>query len=157
LWERIERKVFIDSSKRKGIISFIYKYFPDAPDKIIADADKICEHIFDLLGSRPVKVYYGMKAKGFEGHCCDMQINSNELTPIHHYESLDWHIDFKSGYRWNPKTYYRDIKYGHRLGVDVKVPWELSRFQHLTTLGEAYFLSKNEKYVKVRRHRYVKK
>ncbi len=153
--ERKKPKFFIYSSKREDIVSSIYEHCPDAPDTIISRADKICEHIFDLLGSEPVKVYYGMKGKGFKGHRYNTQINNKELTTIHHspftihdYEPIDWHIDFKSGYRWNPKTYYRDIKYGHRLGVDVKVPWELSRFQHLTTLGEAYFLSKNEKYVK---------
>ena len=153
--ERKEPIFFIDSFKREDVVSFIYKHFPDAGDKIIADADKICEHIFDLLGSGPVKVYYGMKAKGFKGHSYDTQIRRGELTLIHHspftihkYQPIDWHIDFKSGYRWNPKTYFKDIKYGRRLGIDVKVPWELSRFQHSTTLGEAYYLSKNEKYVK---------
>ncbi len=153
--ERKESKFFIDSSKRKDIVSSIYEHVPDAGDKIIADADKICEHIFDLLGSGPVKVYYGMKAKGFEGHSYDTQIRRGELILIHHspftihkYQPIDWHIDFKSGYRWNPKRYYTVIKYGYRVGVDVKVPWELSRCQHLTILGEAYFFSKNEKYVK---------
>ena len=144
--ERKEPNFFIDLSKREDITSFIYKHFSNASDKIIAEADKICEHIFDLLGSRPVKVYYGTRAKGFEGYCCDTQIKDKELTIVHHYEPIDWHIDFKSGYRWNQETYYKDIKYGHKLGVDVKVPWELSRFQHLTTLGEAYWLTKDEKY-----------
>ena len=162
--ERKEVKVFIDSSKQKYIVSFICKHFPDVLDSIISQTDKICSHIFDLLGSGPVKVYYGMKGQGFEGHCYNPQVSSNKthgsslitekkaLSAMSHersaisYEPIDWHIDFRSGYRWNPKTYYKDIKYGHRLGVDVKVPWELSRFQHLTTLGEAYFLSEDEKY-----------
>lgn len=146
--ERKKPKFFIDSFKREDVVSIICEYFPDTQDKIIAEADKICEHIFDLLGSGPVKVYCGMKARGFEGHCYDTQIKNEELTIVHHYEPIDWHIDFKSGYEWNPKTYCKDMKYGNKLGVDVKVPWELSRFQHLTTLGEAYLLSKNEKYVK---------
>jgi len=155
LRERKEPKFCIDASKQEDIVSLIYQNFSNALDKIIAQADKICEHIFDLLGSGPVKVYYGMKAKGFEDHCYDMQISSEELETIHHspftihnYEPIDWHIDFKSGYRWSPKTYYKDIKYGHRVGVDVKIPWELSRFQHLTTLGEACLISKDEKYTK---------
>ena len=161
-----EPKLFIDSSKREDVTSLIHEHFSSIPDKIIAGADKICEHIFDLLGSGPVKVHYGMKAKGFEGHCYDMKINSDKahsssfigqkkaLSARGHepsaisYEPIDWHIDFKSGYRWNPKAYHKDIKYGNKLGADVKVPWELSRFQHFTTLGEAYFLSRNEKYVK---------
>jgi len=153
--ERKEPKFFIGSLNQEGIISSLYEHFPDAPDKIPREADKICEHVFHLLGNGSVKVYYGMKAKGFEGHCYNTKISSEELSAvpyspstIHNYEPIDWHIDFKSGYRWNPKAYYKDIKYGHKLGVDVKVPWELSRFQHLTILGQAYFLSKNEKYVK---------
>ena len=143
--ERKEPIFFIDSSKREDVVSIICEYFPDAQDKIIAEADKIREHIFDLLGSGPVKL---------KAHSWSPIAQKKALSAASHqpsaisYEPIDWHIDFKSGYRWNPKTYYKDMKYGHRLGVDVKVPWELSRFQHLTTLGKAYFLSKNEKYVK---------
>jgi len=82
--ERKEPKFFIDSLKREDIAPLIYEHFSDAPDRIIVEADKICEHIFDLLGSGPVTVYYGMKAKGFEGHCYNTQIKSEELTTIHH-------------------------------------------------------------------------
>jgi len=61
-------------------------------------------------------------------------------------QPIDWHCDFKSGYMWSPKTFYRNIRYGQIEGVDVKVPWELSRFQHLNILGQAYILTKNKKY-----------
>jgi len=155
LRKRKEPKFFIGSLKWKDVGSFIYEHFLDAPDKIIAEADKICDHVFDLLGSGPVKVYYGIKAKDFEGHCYNTQIGRKELITIrhspcaiHHYKPIDWHIDFKSGHRWDLKTYYKDIKYGHRPGVDVKVPWELSRFQHLAILGQAYWVTDNEKYAK---------
>ncbi|MCX6722978.1 MAG: alginate lyase family protein [Candidatus Staskawiczbacteria bacterium] len=87
-------------------------------DYIIKYADEVCDHIFDLLGSG--KINLGKK--------------------------INWQCDFKSGYCWNPKTFYLDIEYGKIEGVDVKVPWELSRFQHFAILGEAYQLSKNEKY-----------
>ena len=53
------------------------------------------------------------------------------------YEPIDWQVDFKSGYRWSEKTYYKFIKYGHKLGVDIKVPWELSRMQYLIQLALA--------------------
>jgi len=79
-----EPKFFIDSLKREDIVPLIYEHFPDASDKIIVEADKICEHTFDLLGSQSVKVYYGMKAKGFQDHCYNTQIKSEELTTIHH-------------------------------------------------------------------------
>jgi hypothetical protein len=54
---------------------------------------------------------------------------------------IDWHLDFKSGYRWREDTWYKDISYGHKLGVDVKVPWELARMQHLPQLAFAYALA----------------
>ena len=108
-----ERKpiLFINPSKQIKILSL---------DKIIPRADKICKHIFNLLGSGDV-------ALG---------------------EKIDWHCDFKSGYSWNPKTFYLDIKYGDKEVVDVKVPWELSRFQHLSLLGKAYWLVDDEKYAR---------
>lgn len=109
--ERISPKFFIDSSSWEEILSIICKHFPDAPDKIITDADKICEHIFDLLGSGEV----GLGKK------------------------IDWHRDFKTGYRWDPKKYYKDIKIPCGK-ADIKIPWELSRFQYLITLGQAYWI-----------------
>lgn len=84
---------------------------------IILKADKICKHIFNLLGSDDVEL--GIK--------------------------INWHQDFKTGYQWKSKKYYKDIKipYGK---ADIKVPWELSRFQHVTILGQAYQMTGNEKY-----------
>lgn len=58
---------------------------------------------------------------------------------------IDWHTDFKSGVRWD-KRYYLEIR-GIK-GSDIKVPWELSRCQHLLWLGEAYLLTKETKYAK---------
>jgi hypothetical protein len=63
------------------------------------------------------------------------------------YQPIDWHSDFKVGYRWNPKTFYRNIHYGHIKGVDIKVPWELSRYQHLTILGQTYLITNDKKYL----------
>ena len=89
-------------------------------DNIVKEADEICLHNFDLLGSGTMNL--GKK--------------------------INWHCDFKSGHCWNPKTFYLDIKYGDNKGVDVKAPWELSRFQHFSALGQAYYVTKNEKYAK---------
>ena len=51
------------------------------------------------------------------------------------YRPIDWHLDFKSGYRWGPLAWYMDVPFGHLGGVDIKVPWELSRGHHLVTLA----------------------
>lgn len=85
--------------------------------RIISSADRICEHKFDLLGSE--ETFLG--------------------------DSIDWHIDFKTGYKWSPKKFYKDVEIPYGKG-DIKVPWDLSRFQHLTLLGEAYQLAGDEKY-----------
>jgi hypothetical protein len=57
------------------------------------------------------------------------------------YVPIDWHLDFKSGYRWQEDVWYRDIQYGYKTGVDIKVPWELSRMQHLPQLAFAHALA----------------
>jgi len=87
-------------------------------DTIVALADQALAHEFDLLGSGPVK-----------------------LDPI------DWHCDFKSGFRWPPRKFYkRYVTTDYSNNSDVKVSWELSRCHHLLWLGQAYLLSGDEKY-----------
>jgi hypothetical protein len=60
------------------------------------------------------------------------------------YTPIDWHLDFKSGYRWSEATWYLDVTYGQKLAVDIKVPWELARMQHLPQLVWAYALTSTE-------------
>ncbi|MGN7614705.1 heparinase II/III family protein, partial [Magnetococcales bacterium HHB-1] len=69
------------------------------------------------------------------------------------YKPIDWHRDFKSGYRWQENQWYKKIRYmkpdlsaSISPGVDVKVPWELSRMQHLPLFVYAYSLAKKERY-----------
>ena len=52
------------------------------------------------------------------------------------YQPIDWHVDFKSGWRWASTSWHRDIA-GGPLGADLKVPWELARLQHLPQLAVA--------------------
>lgn len=134
--EREEPKFFINSSTWQEILSIIYKHFPNAPKKIVAEADKVCEHIFDLLGSCQTKL---------PGSESVFKIKNSKFK-TQNYILIDWHVDFKTGYRWNPKKYYKDIEIPYAK-ADIKVPWELSRLQHLATLGQAYWISKNKKYV----------
>ena len=114
-----KRYLIVGGSDLDSIARAYHELFLDKMEDKIAQADLICEHIFDLLGS-------GLKKLSPQGEG---------------YQPIDWHSDFKSGYKWNPGTFYRDIRYGNVEGVDVKMPWELSRFQHLNTLGQAYLLT----------------
>ncbi|AJG97793.2 hypothetical protein LF65_01179 [Clostridium beijerinckii] len=85
---------------------------------IINSADKICNHEFNLLGS-------GEKCLG---------------------DKIKWNEDFKIGFRWE-NNFYKNIKIVDLSNnADVKIPWELSRFQHIFTLGKAYYLTEDEKY-----------
>lgn len=130
---------------------------------IQALAGHLLAHRFDLLGSGWVEVKHGMRCRGIEGYRYDSGTTvdadsegawlTGRVTPANLSESqriwrlvsggytpIDWHLDFKSGYRWPEQTWYRDVRYGQRPGVDIKVPWELSRMQGLPLLALAHAL-----------------
>lgn len=57
-----------------------------------------------------------------------------------------WNKDFNTGYTWTNK-YYKFFKIGLKSNnSDVKIPWELSRLQHIISVGRAYRITKDEKY-----------
>lgn len=84
----------------------------DARAQLLARADLVVDHRFDLLGSGPTDL-------GSE---------------------IDWHRDFKSGRCW-PLDHISRIVAVYPDDSDVKVPWELSRAQHLPVLAAAYRVS----------------
>lgn len=103
-----------------------FENFPDVckdekvRNNIIKWADQTLAHQFDYLGSG--------------------------LTTV---DPIDWHTDFKSGFRWpRGKFYKKYILIDLKNNSDVKIPWELSRCHHLLWLGEAYLITKDEKYSK---------
>jgi len=120
---------FVQSSERDQLVALIQRQFPHLTSEIVEEAKKVCHHVFDLLGSGPVNLDEFAEQHGAKEAC----------------GYLPWHYDFKVGYRWNPKKYYKEIRpaYGK---ADIKVPWELSRFQHAAVLGQAFWLTGNEKY-----------
>lgn len=130
-----------------------------APDEAAIRA--WCDHRFDLLGSGPVQVKHGAQVYGFEEYRYDPgpaidadpagawlagRIDAANLVAaqaiwklIHPgYLPIDWQLDFRSGWRWSEETWFRDIRFGDRPGVDVKLPWELARMQHLPLIALAY-------------------
>jgi hypothetical protein len=88
---------------------------PGTARHVVDHARQLTEGRFDLLGSGPCR----------------------PVTPA---GGIDWHRDFKSGLSWDPGTYFLDVVTVRGDGSDVKVPWELSRFQHLLVLGQAWHL-----------------
>ena len=82
-----------------------------------ARVEKILLHEFDLLGSGPTR-----------------------LGP-----DIDWHRDFKSGRRWDLLPSERIDFVEPDRDSDIKVPWELSRGQHLTALGRGWVVDRDER------------
>lgn len=93
--------------------------YPKERANILESAEQAINHNFDLLGS-------GIK----------------------HLDPIPWHSDFKFGYTWPQNIFYRGMRGMAPVGADIKVPWELSRCQHLLWLGEAYVFTNDEKYAK---------
>ncbi|MGE5578387.1 MAG: heparinase II/III family protein [Syntrophothermus sp.] len=115
-------KFFFEVQDRDALVRWIKQVYPETIPATIARADRICAHRFDLLGSGEVSLG----------------------------EAIDWHCDFKTGYRW-PLALHTEISFmdlQKHVPYDVKVPWELSRFQHLIVLGKAYWYTGDEKYAK---------
>lgn len=123
-------------------------------------AARAIAHSFDLLGSGPCVVAHGLSPLGFEtwrhpeatAVCPDRsgrwlvgRINRSNLKHSQtvwklvgaDYVPIDWQLDFKSGHRWREKDWHRGVVFGHLPGVDIKVPWELGRLQHLSTVALA--------------------
>jgi len=60
------------------------------------------------------------------------------------YVPIDWQLDFKSGFRWCEKKWYREVNCAPGDGADVKVPWELGRMQHLIQFAWAHALANED-------------
>ena len=147
--KHIEIDKFLDAVDFKNKNYFSEPIYDIDKSHLIYEADKICNHVFNLLGSGDIKINYSAEFAGIEGikfeHTTTLNPNTNLLKD--NYEPIDWFVDFKSGYRWEKDKFYRDINSsGNPNGVDIKVPWELSRCQHFGILGEAYRSTKNDKY-----------
>ncbi|MGH9970113.1 MAG: alginate lyase family protein [Pyrinomonadaceae bacterium] len=92
--------------------------WPEAEERIIGRADRILDGRFDLLGLR----------------------NLDFGSPI------DWHFEPISGRR-APLLHWSRLNYlDARVVGDKKIVWELNRHQYFATIGQAYWLSGDEKY-----------
>lgn len=58
-------------------------------------------------------------------------------SAIASYQPIDWHRDLRSGFAWDPRQFYLDVRVAPIAGADIKFPRELSRFQHVGALARA--------------------
>jgi uncharacterized heparinase superfamily protein len=105
----------------------------DLVTEAIEVADRVLKHQFNLLGS-------GL----FSPNDPERPAKSSGYLPI------DWFLDPVSGGRFPRSVPYKDWDlYAMRPGMaDIKLPWELARCQHWVTLGQAYRLTGDPRYVR---------
>lgn len=110
-------KFYFDEIKKEKINKFYSKNL-DLKENILKDSEKIINHIFSFLS--------------------DKEYNLDK--------NIKWNQDFKSGFIWEDKFYKKIKIVDLNNSADVKVPWELSRFQHIFTLGKSYWITNDKKY-----------
>lgn len=109
---------FFKYTDKYKIINF-YEENPTKKLQILNEADRILDHEFEILGET---IKTGKK--------------------------INWHMDYYSGFSWEEK-FYKDIEIINlKNDADVKKTWELSRFNHLFTLGKAFWITNNQSYYK---------
>jgi hypothetical protein len=89
-------------------------------NKIVKSSKSICDHNFSFLGIN--NKFFGKK--------------------------INWNQDIKTGHHWD-KKYYASFTSNELMpgnGIDIKIPWELSRFHHLVTIAQAWDLTNDINY-----------
>jgi glycosyltransferase involved in cell wall biosynthesis len=109
---------FAPFSEREAVIAELRSRWPDAEKEIVAQADRIIAGRFDLLGFKDLS--FG--------------------TPI------NWHLEPVSGKSALPLHWSRVDYLDADITGDKKIVWELNRHQYFLKLGQAYWLTQNEKY-----------
>lgn len=110
---------------------------------LLKSAERILKHEFKILNSNFITVFKKDKSQ-FSNAKNEEYSNTITRRIKGDYKLLDWHSDFYAAYTWNNNIWYKDIKYGDMEGVEVKIPWEFGRMQHLPILAMAYNVTLNE-------------
>lgn len=129
--QRRKPRFFLGQEDVDGLIEIMGGLYQNEKKEVLEAGENFLAHRHDVLGSGETDLKSFSAAR-------------KTLDP--HISYQPWHYDFKSGFRWDPRVFHsrqRLLSWG-RQGVDIKVPWELSRCQHLVLLGEAALLTGDE-------------
>jgi uncharacterized heparinase superfamily protein len=118
LYER-EIPVFLPSlAYRDDIAQIVLHCFPDQWQALINRANRAIEGRFDLLG----------------------------FTDLSFGDPIDWHLEPLSGKRTNLDHWSKIDYLNPEIAGDKKITWELNRHAHFVTLGQAYWLTGDERF-----------
>jgi hypothetical protein len=103
---------------REFAVSTFRRRFPREANELIHRADWAIDGRFDLLG----------------------------LFDVSFGNPIDWHLEPTSGKRTGTDHWSRFASLDSAITGDKKVTWELNRHSHFVTLGQAYLLTKDDRY-----------
>ena len=122
-------RLFVDLSD--GRIDRLRAERPDLVQATVAAADRVLRHEFDLLGSGPYT-----------------PVDPDRTADESGYRSIDWYLDPVAGLRFPRGVRLADWNFEQMRppGADIKLPWELARCQHWVVLGQAYRLTRDDRF-----------
>lgn len=111
-------RFFFNPRKKENTLLDLEKYFQQSTRQTVKLAEEIVNHKFDIFG----------REISFNGE-------------------INWHASLDGDKEW-PLSFSSNIDYFStiRLG-DIKFAWELNRTQHFVTLGKAYWLTEDERFL----------
>ncbi|MGH9938929.1 MAG: alginate lyase family protein [Blastocatellia bacterium] len=120
---RAKNRRFLPSlEQRRAIVGMMNQRFPTERDAIIKTAEDALAGRFSLLGHAKLDFGYPPNAP------------------------IDWHLDPVSGKRAPVSHWSRLHPLDPLNGGDPKVVWELNRHAHFVTLGQAYWLTGDDRF-----------
>src|SRR6266566_237819 len=115
---RREPGFFVSFDQEEKTIAEFRHRWPAAETDTIREAEQICSGRFDLLGLRDLS--FG--------------------------DPIDWHLEPLAGKR-TPVLHWSRLDYlDAEIAGDKKIVWELNRHQYFVTLGQAHWLTGDERY-----------
>jgi hypothetical protein len=113
-----EAPFFFGPQTVEPILNLLRARIPGYADGIVAQAEKVCRHSFDVLG----------------------------YSELDYGSPINWHLDAVHG-KQAPRKLFHRVRYLDFAEVgDSKVTWEINRHQHLVTLAKAYRLTGDRRY-----------
>ena len=113
-------KFFFAASEAPEIAGLLKARFPAVATNIVAGAERILQHRFDLLG----------------------------YDNLDYGREIDWHLDLVHRKRGPMKPGFKVQFLSFDEVGDAKITWELNRHQHLVTLAKAYRLTGDARFAR---------
>jgi hypothetical protein len=112
---------FAGFNSAEQTIAQLQSRMPQTAARLVEKADQICDGEFALLG----------------------------FTRLSFGNPIDWHLEPTTGKRI-PLAHWSKLDYlDPEIAGDKKIIWELNRHQYFVTLGQAYWLTHDERYARV--------